>query len=124
MDFEAGKREKVLGVWDEQAAGRKVNVMLNADVKAITGEKGDFTLTLTSGEAIQAGSVILAIGTQGNPNKMRCERGDLTHIQDQLEEPGEYVAEHSTEIGSGDAGMDNALGLAATPAQGTDVPPL
>src|SRR3546814_1421573 len=51
MDFEAGKREKVLGVWDEQAAGRKANVMLNADVKAITGEKGDFTLTLTSGEA-------------------------------------------------------------------------
>src|SRR3546814_20236163 len=88
MEFEAGKREKVLGVWDEQAAGRKVNVMLNADVKTITGEKGDFTLTLTSGEAIKAGSVILAIGTQGNPNTMRCEGGGLQHIQYQLDAPG------------------------------------
>ncbi|HEY9553512.1 cyclic nucleotide-binding domain-containing protein [Allosphingosinicella sp.] len=121
MDFEAGKREKVLGVWDEQAAGRKVNVMLNADVKAITGEKGDFTLTLTSGEAIQAGSVILAIGTQGNPNKMRCEGGDLPHIQYQLDDPGEYVDEHITVIGSGDAGIENALGLAADPEQGNVV---
>ena len=26
MDFEAGKREKVLGIWDQQAAEHKVNV--------------------------------------------------------------------------------------------------
>src|SRR3546814_17226847 len=91
--------------------------MLNADVKAITGEKGDFTLTLTSGEAIQAGSVILAIGTQGNPNKKRCEGGDLPHIQYQLDDPGEYVDEHINVIGSGDAGIENALGLAADPEQ-------
>ncbi len=91
MDFEAGKREKVLGTWDEQAAGGKVNVKLNAEVKAIAGEKGDFTLTLTNGETVNAGSVILAIGTQGNPNKMRCDGGDLPHIQYQLDDPGEYV---------------------------------
>ena len=33
MDFEAGKREAVLGTWDEQAAEHKVNVMLNAEVE-------------------------------------------------------------------------------------------
>lgn len=121
MDFEAGKREKVLGTWDEQAAGRKVNVMLNAEVKGIAGDKGDFTLTLTSGETIKAGSVILAIGTQGNPNKMRCEGGDLPHIQYQLDDPGEYVDEHITVVGSGDAGIENALGLAADPEQGNIV---
>ena len=57
MDFEAGKREKVLGTWDEQAAEHKVNVKLNAEVKAITGEKGDFTLTLTNGETVTAENV-------------------------------------------------------------------
>ncbi|PWG03461.1 cyclic nucleotide-binding domain-containing protein [Sphingosinicella humi] len=121
MDFEAGKREKVLGTWDTQAAGRKINVKLNAEVKAIAGDRGDFTLTLTNGEAIKAGSVILAIGTQGNPNKMRCEGGDLPHIQYQLDDPGEYVDEHITVIGSGDAGIENALGLAADPEQGNVV---
>jgi cGMP-dependent protein kinase 2 len=117
MDFEAGKREKVLGTWDQQAADHKVNVKLNAEVKAIAGEKGNFTLTLTNGEMVTAESVILSIGTQGNPNKMRCEGGDLPHIQYQLDDPGEYVDEHIMVIGSGDAGIENALGLAADPAQ-------
>lgn len=121
FDFDAGKREAILGVWDKQAEERKVNVRMNADVKAITGQKGDFTLTLTNGEQVKAEYVILGIGTQGNPNKMRCEGGDLPHIQYQLDDPGEYVDEHITVIGSGDAGIENALGLAADPAQGNVV---
>ena len=121
MDFDAGKREAVLGKWDEQTAGHKLNVMLNSDVKSITGDKGNFTLTMTSGQAIQAENVILAIGTQGNPNKMRCEGADLPHIQYQLDDPGEYVDEHIMVVGSGDAGIENALGLAADPEQGNVV---
>src|SRR3569623_1418907 len=66
MNFEAGKREVVLGTWDRQAGEHKVNVMLNAEVKSISGEKGDFTIALTRGEPIKAEHVILALGTQGN----------------------------------------------------------
>ena len=121
MDFEAGKREAVLGTWDRMAADHKINVMLNAEVKRISGQKGAFTVALTNGEEIQAESVILAIGTQGNPNKMRCEGGDLPHIQYQLDDPGAYVDEHITVIGSGDAGIENALGLAADPEQDNNV---
>ena len=121
MDFEAGKREQVLGTWDKQTEERKVNVRFNAEVKAITGEKGNFTVTLTNGESLSAEYVILGIGTQGNPNKMRCEGGDLPHIQYQLDDPGEYVDEHIMVIGSGDAGIENALGLAADPVQNNTV---
>jgi cGMP-dependent protein kinase 2 len=121
MDFEAGKREAVLGTWDRMAAEHKINIMLNAEVKSIAGERGNFTLTMTSGDAITAEYVILGIGTQGNPNKMRCEGGDLPHIQYQLDDPGEYYDEHITVIGSGDAGIENALGLAADPAQNNTV---
>src|SRR3546814_4766124 len=67
-----------------------------AEVTAITGAKGDFTLTLKNGETITAETVILAIGTQGNPNLMRCEGADLPHVQYQLDDPGEYVDEHIT----------------------------
>jgi CRP-like cAMP-binding protein/Fe-S-cluster-containing hydrogenase component 2/thioredoxin reductase len=121
FDFDAGKREIVLGTWDNQAAEQGVNVMLNAEVKAIKGEKGAFTLALTNGEQVQAENVILAIGTQGNPNTMRVEGGDLPHIQYQLDDPGEYVDEHITVVGSGDAGIENALGLAADAEQGNVV---
>jgi cGMP-dependent protein kinase 2 len=121
MQFEAGKREKVLGTWDGQAAERKINVRFNAEVSAITGEQGDFTLAFSDGSAITTENVVLAIGTQGNPNRMRCKGADLPHVQYQLDDPGAYVDEHITVVGSGDAGIENALGLAADVEQGNVV---
>lgn len=117
FDFDAGKREAVLGTWDRQAAEQKVNVRLNADIVKIEGEKGAFTISLKGGDVIEAEAVVLAIGTQGNPNTMRCPGGDLPHVQYQLDDPGEYIDEHITVVGTGDAGIENALGLAADSAQ-------
>ncbi|RVQ66380.1 cyclic nucleotide-binding domain-containing protein [Croceicoccus ponticola] len=117
LEFDAGKREPILEIWDRQALDAGIAVRCNANVTAITGEAGDFTIALADGETIRAESVILAIGTQGNPNVLRCPGGDLPHVQYQLDDPGEYIDEHITVIGSGDAGIENALGLAADPAQ-------
>ncbi len=117
IEFEAGKREKVLGTWDEQTAGHRVNVKLNAEVASITGEMGNFRLKTTAGEEIGADTVILAIGTQGNPNLVRCPVGEGATVQYQLDDPGEYIDEHIVVIGAGDAGIENALGLAADPEQ-------
>ncbi|KKC27631.1 oxidoreductase [Sphingomonas sp. SRS2] len=123
IEFDAGKREKILGVWDDQTAAAKVNVRLKSEVKTITGAKGGFTLTLTDKTEIKAENIILAIGTQGNPNLLRCTGADQNHLelQYQLDDPGEYVDEHITVIGAGDAGIENALGLAADLAQGNVV---
>jgi CRP-like cAMP-binding protein/Fe-S-cluster-containing hydrogenase component 2/thioredoxin reductase len=149
MDFEAGKRETVLGTWDRQAAAAGVNVRYKAEVKAIAGtgpaiagsvmrlvtRKRDGTsetrewqrhappyrLTLTDGSEIIAETVVLAIGTQGNPNLMACPGADLPHVQYQLDDPAMYNDEHIFVIGGGDAGIENALGLAADTAQGNVV---
>ena len=117
LNFEAGKREKVLGTWDEMTAGHKVNVKLNAEIASITGAEGNFTLKTKAGDAITAETVILAIGTQGNPNLVRCPVGDGAVVQYQLDDPGAYIDEHIIVIGAGDAGIENALGLAADPEQ-------
>jgi CRP-like cAMP-binding protein/Fe-S-cluster-containing hydrogenase component 2/thioredoxin reductase len=117
VDFAAGKREAILETWDLQTAGNKVNVRYNSEAKAITGTAGNFTIELTDGAIINAETVILAIGTQGNPNLMRCPGGDLAHVQYQLDDPGEYIDEHISVVGGGDAGIENALGLAADPEQ-------
>ena len=121
IDFDAGKREFILDTWDTQIADQSVNVKLNAEVVEITGETGNFTLKLKGGEEIRAEAVVMAIGTQGNPNKLRCPGADLPLIQYQLDDPGEYYDEHITVVGSGDAGIENALGLAADAAQGNVV---
>lgn len=117
LDFDAGKREAILGTWDEQARAQEINVKFNAEVAKVEGEKGNFTITLANGEIVKAEAIVLAIGTQGNPNRLRCPGADHPMIQYQLDDPGEYFDEHITVIGSGDAGIENALGLAADDAQ-------
>ncbi len=121
LDFDAGKREFILDTWDRQIEEHKVNVRLNAEVTAITGETGNFTIEMKGGDTIQAEAVVMAIGTQGNPNKLRTPGADMPHIQYQLDDPGEYFDEHITVVGSGDAGIENALGLAADPKQNNTV---
>jgi cGMP-dependent protein kinase 2 len=120
-EFEAGKREKVLGQWKEDATAAGVNVKFNAEVKAITGDKGDFTIELKAGGPLRTETIVLAIGTQGNPNLMRCDGGHLPHVQYQLDDPGEYTDEHIFVIGGGDAGIENAMGLIADPGQNNTV---
>ncbi len=149
LDFDAGKREAILGTWDEQVAAHGVNVRYNSEVKAIRGT-GDaipgsihviemrqrdgtvqkkeiqrhappYEIEMTNGDKIIADTVVMGIGTQGNPNRMRCPGGDLPHVQYQLDDPGEYVDEHIVVIGAGDAGIENARGLAEDAAQGNTV---
>jgi len=117
LDFEAGKRETILGIWNEQTGGHQVNVAYNAEIAAITGEIGNFTLRTKAGQEFLAETVVLAIGTQGNPNTVRCPVGEGAVVQYQLDDPGEYVDEHIVVIGAGDAGIENAMGLAADPQQ-------
>src|SRR4051812_47962764 len=110
-DFAAGKRESVLEQWNGDAAKAGINVRYNAEAKAITGAKGDFSIALAGGDVIKAENVILAVGTQGNPNLLRCEGADQGHVQYQLDDPAEYIDEHIFVLGGGDAGIENALGL-------------
>ncbi len=149
LDFAAGKREAVLDTWDLQTASNKVTVRKQAEVKKIegTGPAIDgsimkivtrgrdgssstkeiqryappYRLTLSDGSTVMADAVVLAIGTQGNPNLMRVPGGDGAHVQYQLDDPAEYNDEHIFVIGGGDAGIENALGLAADVAQGNVV---
>src|ERR1700761_9642642 len=74
--FTAGRREAVLQQWDADARSAGVNVRYNAEAKAITGSKGDFAIALTNGQVVRCETVVLAIGTQGNPNLMRCDGAD------------------------------------------------
>ncbi|MEX6634266.1 cyclic nucleotide-binding domain-containing protein [Hyphococcus lacteus] len=118
--FEAGSRESIIDRWDVDAADLKTNVKLNSDVIAIEGHEGEFTLTLASGEIIAAEYVILAVGVQGNPNKLKNPGTDQPWVQYQLDDPKEYYDENVIVIGGGDAGIENALGL-ANPEQGNVV---
>ncbi|HEY0649023.1 cyclic nucleotide-binding domain-containing protein [Phenylobacterium sp.] len=120
-EFDAGKREKILEQWSNDTKAAGVNVKFHADVKAITGDKGNFAIELKKGDPIRAENIVLAVGTQGNPNLMRCEGANLPHVQYQLDDPGEYTDEHIVVVGGGDAGIENAMGLIADAGQNNTV---
>ncbi|MBL8643805.1 MAG: cyclic nucleotide-binding domain-containing protein [Rhodospirillaceae bacterium] len=112
VGFAAGKREAVLGNWDKQVSELKTNVRYNAEVVEIKKDGDIFNLKLASGDMVQAENVVLAIGLQGNLNKLACPGADNPMVQYQLDDPEEYEAENIIVIGAGDAGVENAVALA------------
>ncbi|WP_435628282.1 cyclic nucleotide-binding domain-containing protein [Candidatus Ferrigenium straubiae] len=112
MAFAAGTRENILKTWYEDLQKHKVNLRLGAQVNGIAGERGGFQIALSSGQAIGAEFVVLAIGLQGNIHKLGVQGQDLPNVQYQLDDPEEFKGETIVVVGGGDAGVENALALA------------
>src|SRR5271155_150081 len=113
LAFEEESREEVIESWTRDIGGAQVNTRLNAEVVAITGHRDNFEITLAGGEKLTAAHVVLAIGVQGNIRKLTIPGADLAFVQYQLDDPDEFNGEEIIIIGTGDAGLENALGLSA-----------
>ena len=113
LPFAAASRENVLELWQEQAARHGVNLRTQAAVVALSRQETGFTLTLAGGTEVKSDFVILAIGLQGNIRQLGIPGAHLPGIQYELDDPDAYVGETIVVIGGGDAGVENALALAA-----------
>jgi Fe-S-cluster-containing hydrogenase component 2/thioredoxin reductase len=111
MRFAAGSREGILDAWTQDAQRLSVNVRYNAEVKKVTGQKGNFTVQLADGQTLRAASMVLAIGLEGNPRRMGVPGEQLDEIQYQVDDPKEYRDETILVFGAGDAAIENALAL-------------
>ena len=113
LPFAAGTREKILKTWEEELVSNGVNLRLNSQVVAISGERGNFVIEMAGGDRLGADSVVLAIGLQGNIRKLGIPGENLPMVQYQLDDPGAFIDETIIVVGGGDAGVENALGLKA-----------
>jgi thioredoxin reductase/CRP-like cAMP-binding protein/Fe-S-cluster-containing hydrogenase component 2 len=112
LDFTAGKREQILGTWEQGIAATGINFRTNCEVTKISGAKGNFVIECVNGDTIGANHIVLSIGTQGNPRRLGVT-GDNSHfVQYQLDDPDEYKDEDIIVVGAGDAAIENALALA------------
>ena len=100
MSFAAGAREDVLGAWDRELEQHSVNMRYKNEVTAISGEKGNFQLTISGGEDVVAEYIVLAIGLQGNLRKVEVPGADKPWVQYQLDDPDEYEDENIIVIGA------------------------
>jgi CRP-like cAMP-binding protein/thioredoxin reductase/Fe-S-cluster-containing hydrogenase component 2 len=112
LPFAAGSRESILDAWDRSVIATGVQMRCGADVIAIKGERGNFTIGLRGGEEILAEHVVLAIGVQGNPRLLGVPGQELPCVQYQLDDPDEYSGENIVVVGAGDSAIENALALA------------
>ena len=55
-----------------------------------TGKNGNFTLELADGNTVHAETVILAIGLQGQPNKLGIKGEDLGFVDYHLNDPEDF----------------------------------
>ncbi len=113
LTFAAGTREKILGEWDQGIAQHKTNVAHGCEVKSIQRQPdGHFALECTNGREIEADTVVMGIGLQGNIRKLGVTGEDLEFVQYQLDDPDEYEGETIVIVGAGDAAIENAVALA------------
>ena len=112
MSFAAGKREEILGKWNEEIEKHKVNIRFGQEVNSIAGEDGAFEVRTKQGEVFFCRKIVLAIGLQGNLRKLGVEGESLEGVQYQLDDPKEYEDETIVVVGAGDAAIENALALA------------
>ena len=110
--FKESKREEILGSWEQSLNDLSINARFGAEVTAITGAKGDFTISLSNDDVVAAETIVLAIGLQGNPRRVGVPGSENPMVQYQLDDPEEYSDENIIVIGAGDAAIENALGLA------------
>ncbi len=112
MSFAAGTREKILAAWGAELKKYGVNIRYQSEVKSITGSKGAFTINLANGTAIDAATIVLSIGVQGNLRKLGAPGEDLPEVQYQLDDPAAFRDETIIVVGAGDAAIENAMALA------------
>lgn len=112
LRFRAGLRETILDHWRRDIEAKHIHVRYQAEVVAISGQRGAFNLRLKDGSELHARQVVLAIGLEGNPQKMGAPGEDCGLVQYQLDDPLAYRNEVIIVVGAGDSAIENAIGLA------------
>ena len=111
VPFEQGTRENILEGWANSMTDLDVNIRFDSEVQGISGEAGQFTLTLRGGEAILCEQIVLGIGVQGNLRRLEIPGESAAIVQYGLDDPDEVEDEDIMVIGAGDAAIENAVAL-------------
>lgn len=111
VPFEQGTRENILEGWANSMTDLDVNIRFDSEVQGISGEAGQFTLTLRGGEAILCEQIVLGIGVQGNLRRLEIPGESAAIVQYGLDDPDEVENEDIMVIGAGDAAIENAVAL-------------
>jgi CRP-like cAMP-binding protein/thioredoxin reductase/Fe-S-cluster-containing hydrogenase component 2 len=113
LPFAAGSREGILEAWQAHVEALGLLVHYGAEVKSLVRQGERFLIKTAAGEEYDAGKVILAMGTQGNPRKLGVSGEDLPHVLYRLVDPAEHNDQDLLVVGAGDSALEIAIALSA-----------
>src|SRR5688500_4265774 len=90
LPFAAGSREWIRSPRRKYDSDQKINVEYGAEVRSMKREGERFILKTSAGTEYDAGKVVLAMGTQGNPRKLGCPGENFPHVLYRLVDPAEH----------------------------------
>ncbi|HVS64867.1 MAG TPA: cyclic nucleotide-binding domain-containing protein [Thermoanaerobaculia bacterium] len=112
VPFEVGTRESILDAWDRAAAELKLNVQHGKEVKALERrDGGGFKIGTSDGVVYECKWVVLAMGTQGNPNRLGVPGEELPHVKQRLIDPRDHEDQDIVVVGAGDSALEIANSL-------------
>ena len=111
LPFAAASREEVLQSWGDRIDELGINLRYEARVTGIERAESTFVVILEKEQRLMAKSVVLAIGLQGNVNKLGLSADERLPIQYHLDDAAAHQSERIVVIGAGDSAIENALGL-------------
>lgn len=109
VPFSAGAREEVLSGWQDAVTSNKVN-WRRAEVSRVRKNEELFEISSSAGQ-ITCKHLVLSIGVQGSPRTLGVPGEELPHIAYTLSDPKAFKGMDILVVGTGDAGLENALAL-------------
>jgi len=103
-------REKLLEVWDRILEKTEVPIITGAKLDAVRKE-GERFIVSAGGQEIPCDKVILALGTRGEPRKLKVPGENLPKVFFQLLDAQEFRGRAITVVGGGDASLEASLAL-------------
>src|SRR3989338_6373411 len=100
LPFAAGTREAILQNWHDTIQQYQIPINRPETVRQIAKANGLFTIQ-SDKAAYQAKHVVLAIGIQGNPNRLGKPGEDLPFVSYKLEDPSIYENKDIMMVGAG-----------------------
>jgi CRP-like cAMP-binding protein/thioredoxin reductase len=110
LPFAAGSRESILAAWNEAVKRSGLRVRFGEELQGLARAADGFRVRTSRGEHA-ARSVVLAIGTQGNPRRLEAPGEELPHVATRLVDPDDYVDRSIVVVGAGDSALEIALAL-------------
>ncbi len=110
LPFAAGVRESILDGWARLVKERGLDVRFRQEMTGLEAREGGF-LVRTATDEYEAKSVVLAIGTQGNPRRLGAPGDELPHVATRLIDPDEFADRDLVVVGAGDSALEIALAL-------------